>query len=478
VTAADPALPGPAGPAPVPAPARRPRWVRAALGWPATWLFLILSAVGVVVLAEAFGPAVVANPVASITAVVVFTLHGAIFFAIIRTVDWLEPEPRPLIFAALLWGGIIACSNALRANTALESILVKIAPLPFVRDWAAAIEGPTDEEILKTLGIVAIVLLARRQINSILDGVVYGAFVGLGFQEVENVTYSLNAVAQTGTDSVGPVFQMLFVRGLLAGLWSHTVYSAIAGAGVAYAVLRREKAWPVRIGVALLALLVAWSAHFLWNSPAVSAISDLPGGWGTIAALLLKGVVILTAFLVLLNLARRGEFRTLANGLASLRDPAIATPNEIGVLRRRRTRAVARWNAWVYAGRPASRAVKHLQRAQADLAVALRDDGAAVPARLPAVRVARQSLQQRNIADADGFRRSTVLGWVSLVAAFGTLIHPIVTLVPLGFLLLGVTNARRRRQRADPRLRTAVYLALTLSVVWLISFLARSTGLS
>jgi RsiW-degrading membrane proteinase PrsW (M82 family) len=449
---------------------------RSYLSWPATWLFVVLTIIGVVVLGRAFGPAVASNPVAFTAAVILFGIHAAVFIAIIRTVDWLEPEPKRYLALAMLWGGVIASSNALRANTAVESILVKIAPLDFVRDWAAAFEGPTDEEILKTLGIVAIVLLARPQINSILDGVVYGAFVGLGFQEVENLTYSLNAVAQAGTDSVGPVLQVFFVRGLLAGLWSHTVYSAIAGAGVAYAVLRRDKSWAVRIGMALLALFVAWCCHFLWNSPALSSISALPGGFGVIAAILLKGGLILGAFLILLYVVRRGEFRVLGSELARLRDPALATPGEIGALRTARLRGVARWNSWVLGGHPARLATKRLQRAQANLAVAMRDDTAAVPARIPGVRDARRRLLERGVTDANAIRRSTVLGWVSFVFSFGVLVNVFVAVVPVALLLIGVDTARRRHRRADPRLRTAVIMSLVFGVIWLIDFLARNAG--
>ncbi|HCU51907.1 MAG TPA: PrsW family intramembrane metalloprotease, partial [Micromonosporaceae bacterium] len=39
--------------------------------------------------------------------------------------------------------------------------------------------SPVIEELLKALGLVMIVLVARKQINSVLDGMVYGALTGL-----------------------------------------------------------------------------------------------------------------------------------------------------------------------------------------------------------------------------------------------------------------------------------------------------------
>ncbi|GIF65538.1 hypothetical protein Ais01nite_35730 [Asanoa ishikariensis] len=450
----------------------------AAARWPAVWFFVALTIGGIVILGIAFGPAIAEAPGAFVLAAVLFAIHGAVFVTIIRAVDWLEPEPRWLFAAALIWGGFVASANALRANTALESILVKMTSLGFVRDWAAAIEGPTDEEILKTLGIVMIVLLARRQINSVLDGVVYGAFVGLGFQEIENITYSLNAVAAAGDDSLAAVLQVFLVRGLLAGLWSHTVYSAIAGAGVAYAVLHRERSWFNRIGVALGALALAWLMHFLWNSPAAASLTDYAGTYGTLLVLLIKGLLILGTFLVLLHFFRKDEYEGVAGPLESLSNPWIATHNEILALRGWRSRGRARWNAYVYGGTRAYGRVRRLQRAQADLAVEMRDNGpAGFNTRLPELQRARYGVHELGITDADALHPTTTSGLISFVLAFAVLINPIFLILPLGFLVFGVARARSRRQRADPRLRTAAVLAVVFALAYLVSVIARAATL-
>ena len=83
--------------------------------------------------------------------------------------------------------------------------------------------------------LVMIALLAGSQINSVLDGFVYGALAGLGFQVVENIVFALNAVDLAGAgDRGGPVVATFLLRGFLGGLWSHTLFTALAGAGVAY----------------------------------------------------------------------------------------------------------------------------------------------------------------------------------------------------------------------------------------------------
>src|SRR6185436_12520369 len=114
---------------------------------------------------------------------------------------------------------------AIPGSAALENLIAKIGSTHLAADWGAALAGPTVEEIAKTLGIIAIVLIARTQINSVLDGVVYGAMVGLGFQIVEDIVYAVGAVALAGRgDSVQPVIATFLLRGFLSGIWSHTLF--------------------------------------------------------------------------------------------------------------------------------------------------------------------------------------------------------------------------------------------------------------
>ena len=140
---------------------------------------------------------------------------------------------------ALAWGGLVATAVAIPGSAALENLIAKLGSTRLAADWGAALAGPTVEEIAKTLGVVAIVLIARAQVNSVLDGVVYGAMVGLGFQTVENIVFAVGAVALAGQgDDVQPVVATFLLRGFLAGIWSHTMFGALAGAGIGYLVVR------------------------------------------------------------------------------------------------------------------------------------------------------------------------------------------------------------------------------------------------
>ncbi|BCJ65302.1 PrsW family intramembrane metalloprotease [Polymorphospora rubra] len=357
--------------------------IRQALPLPAFWLLAVLLLAGLVRIGTLLWAAFVEHPVATSVAVGLFALYAVPFWICVRALDFFEREPPVLLAAAFAWGGLVATSAAIPGSGALQNLLAKLHSTEFTAAWGAAVAGPTVEEVVKTLGVVAIVLVARAQVNSVLDGVVYGALVGLGFQVVEDVIYAVNAVVIAGgDDEVTPVVATFFVRGFLAGLWSHTLFGALAGAGIGYAVVRRDRSRPARTAMAGLALAGAWACHFLWNSP---LLADGPGagGFGLLLVLLAKGVPSLALILLVVRVARHREADYYTAQLAALGDPRIATPGELRALGLGHLRADARRHAYQRAGRPARRAVRRLQHAQARLAVELSRAAAAVPGAAP-----------------------------------------------------------------------------------------------
>jgi hypothetical protein len=212
-----------------------------------------------------------------------------------------------------------------------------------------------------------------------VDGFVYGALVGLGFQLIENIVFAVGAVAlNAGVDAVGPVIATFLVRGVLGGLWSHTLFTALAGAGVAYALVRRDRPRWQRITVAVALFGAAAGFHFLWNSPIFAGAADL-GLLGVAAVVLVKGIPALLVGITLLVAAERQEADYYAGLLAALGDSRIATRDEIATLVSPRRRVAERRRARLRLGWAGARAVGRLQRAQARLAAALaRDPGAEV----------------------------------------------------------------------------------------------------
>ncbi|MFC0526169.1 PrsW family intramembrane metalloprotease [Phytohabitans kaempferiae] len=350
-----------------------PAWAvaRKSLLLPAFWLVALLLAVGAARMAMLIRQAVAEYPVATITALALFAVYAVPFWLFVAALDYLEREPPLLLATAFAWGGLVATTVSAPGSVAIQNMLAKGHSPAFAAAWGSAIAGPTVEEVAKTLGIVVIVLIARAQINSVLDGVIYGSLVGLGFQVVEDIVYAVSAVNAAGRgDEVGPVLATFFVRGFLAGLWSHTLFSALAGAGVASVLVRTDRTLRFRIGVAVACFLGAWACHFVWNSPLLTVEAG-DNGYLLIAVLLTKGIPPLLAILLLVRTARHREADYYTQQLAALDDPDIATPAELNVLSMGHLRANARRHAYARAGVLGRRAVRRLQRAQARLALEL-----------------------------------------------------------------------------------------------------------
>jgi protease PrsW len=338
---------------------------------PAFWVLAGILLCGAVRLIGLWSSPLQRFPAATLTAIVLFALYAVPFWMFIASMDFLEREPPLLMATAFAWGAMVAATVAMPGNRAMLGLLAKVASPDYAASWGPAVVSPIIEELLKVLGIVMIVLVSRKQINSVLDGMVYGALIGLGFQVVENVFYAINAVElANGGDQVGPVVTTFFLRGFLAGLWSHTLYGAVAGAGIAWFLMRTDRSLAARVLGLAGGIGLAWAIHSIWNSPWLMDGFGR-GGWGVLIGLLVKGLPALFMVLAVLFLARTREADYYVAQLARLHDQALATRGELQTLRQGHLRADARRRGRRRAGRVGLKAVRDLQRAQAHLAVEL-----------------------------------------------------------------------------------------------------------
>ncbi|MFI7596281.1 PrsW family intramembrane metalloprotease [Actinoplanes sp. NPDC049681] len=336
---------------------------------PAFWIVLAVLLAGAWRMTTITAQFAAAYPWALVTATTLFAVLAVPFWFVVSELDFLEREPPALMVLAFAWGGLVATTVSIPGSAALDDIIAKLGSPHLAADWGAALAGPTVEEVAKTLGVVAVVLIAREQVNSVLDGVVYGAMVGLGFQIVEDIVYAMGAVALAGRgDHVEPVITTFLLRGFLSGVWSHTLFGALAGAGIGYLVVRGDRTLRTRLGVAMLAVLGAWASHVLWNSPLLrDGLGN--GAVALLAVLVLKGLPPLLLIWLLVRAAHDREADYYTAQLATLDDPELVTPAELEALKFGSRRASARWHARVRAGFRARAAVRRLQRAQARLAV-------------------------------------------------------------------------------------------------------------
>jgi RsiW-degrading membrane proteinase PrsW (M82 family) len=181
-------------------------------------------------------------------------------------IDHYEPEPRLALAAALLGGAVIAAYLSHTINGWLLAWTGTLTSADQARPLAAGFGAPIVEEIAKAATLVALVSLGRRRLDSALDGIVYGALIGIGFAFTENVIYLTFAALQGGPAGL---MQAVYTRALLGG-FNHAAFTATTGAALGYAwtAHRTRGRWLVpAIGLAL-----AIVQHVVWNAVASNAI--------------------------------------------------------------------------------------------------------------------------------------------------------------------------------------------------------------
>ena len=168
-------------------------------------------------------------------------------------------------------------------------------------DWQAGLTAPFVEESSKGLVFLLLMGLAPVVIRTAYDGLIVGAYVGLGFQVLEDMLYGQNAAAQSfGTNQVNNVLDSFVLRAA-TGVASHAVYTALFAAGVVYVI--GTAAQPQRVGRGVLLMLTAVVVHGVWD--ATSAVAD---GNALIVIALIVGLTVL-ALLILMLAIRWGSGR-------------------------------------------------------------------------------------------------------------------------------------------------------------------------
>lgn len=256
----------------------------------AFWLLAALIVNGLFYTINMFSMGLRVVPVTALLGILVWGIYTLLFLLVFRTLDLLEQHPPEAFVLAFAWGGLGAVYFAAPANIAIQSLCAKLVSPDFVALWGPAIAGPITEEFLKIAGVILLVLVARNQFQTYLSVLIVGAMAGLGFQVVENLSYTVNASMHFPLENqVSPVLINLLTRGLLSGLWSHAAYTTIASFGVAWFLLHPERSMAARIACALLCFALAWAMHFIWNSPWLEDLFD--GGYGDMAVMLaVKGI--------------------------------------------------------------------------------------------------------------------------------------------------------------------------------------------
>lgn len=173
-------------------------------------------------------------------------LCAAILALLIYRYDLYEKEPWPLLLLVLFAGGL----TGWLAGWIEDASLLAMGP----RRESIAIQAglaSLTEELLKLLVVLAVALIFRREFNDPLDGLIYGAFAGLG-AAVEESWFYLSLAGEPAAGMIGTEAIRLILHLFLGGL---------AGFGVGLARFRLPF-WP---GIFLAALSADLALHFAWD---------------------------------------------------------------------------------------------------------------------------------------------------------------------------------------------------------------------
>jgi protease PrsW len=283
---------------------------------------------------------------------------------VVHLLDRDEKEPWRLVLVATAWGAIVATSLVIWAEGVFQLWSVNaLVPGPGL-DASNAFSAGLLEELAKGVAVLLLYLVMRDEFHDVIDGIVYGAAVGLGFNFMESVGYMTYLYSLFGPYAAG--FQW-YHRQVLDLFFGHATFTALLGAGIGIArqlPTRRKQVIAIACG-----WLAAIAAHFAWDA----WLTFFPLGTGsfTLVQIHLRVLAMSGPFsavvIVLLVIGSRIEGRNLARQLAleAANGSGAIEPEEAPLLaspgRRLRARLAAGPRGYFQVGR--------LQRAQIALAL-------------------------------------------------------------------------------------------------------------
>ena len=331
--------------------------------------FLWVAVLDVYTFAHAAGPGVAA---ACAAASVPTTAFGLL---VVRRLDRNEKEPWRLVLVAAVWGAIVSTSLAFWGEAVWDLLFASsFIPGP-AADASTAYSAGIFEELAKGTAVLLLYLVMRDEFDDVVDGIVYGAAVGLGFNFMESIGYMTHVYAILAPEGSGVATAAVqwYWRQVIGLFLGHAAYTALIGAGVGIA--RQLPRLRQRVVVIACGFLAAIAAHFAWDAWQSLALS---GAQGPAAQLLLAHMrylfmvgpfvaVLLVLLAMGLELEGGALIRHLEEEAAS--GHGAVRPEEVRVLMSPRLRFRARVRALARGGPFAYLRLSRLQTAQLHLAM-------------------------------------------------------------------------------------------------------------
>ena len=179
----------------------------------------------------------------------------------VHVIDKWEPEPKRLLFFAFTWGAAVSIAVTLLIQPFFV-LGFQFSDVPDLQTYMATVQAPIVEEFAKSLGLLILLLIARRHFDGPVDGVVFAFTIAGGFAFTENILYFGRAVAESA-DPAGDFAQVFFLRGVMSP-FAHAIFTGTTGLIMGFAARR----WHAGASVAafFVGLLPAMFLHNRWNS--------------------------------------------------------------------------------------------------------------------------------------------------------------------------------------------------------------------
>lgn len=206
------------------------------------------------------------QPMIVLFSVAAAAIPALIYITIIYWFDRYEKEPAWLLGATFLWGAIPSILLALVLNALGSLPFYALGGEELGNVAGAILIAPFVEESVKGFALLAIFLVYRDEIDSLLDGIIYGAMVGMGFAVVENVFYFVEVYEQGGAGAWG---SLIFLRSIIFGL-NHSLFTAMTGLGLAIGRFSSNRV------VKVCAPIAGWSAAVFLHT-VHNLVSVFPG---------------------------------------------------------------------------------------------------------------------------------------------------------------------------------------------------------
>ncbi len=200
-----------------------------------------------------------------------------LFLVWMRSRERTEREPFRALLAIFFYGATVGVAAAFVLNTLFGTATWLYTGDTILADrLTAVLAAPFFEEAIKATGLALVIV--RREMNEMEDGIIYGAAVGLGFAASENMFYGVSNLAAGAELAV-----MIVAIRVFSSTVMHAASSALIGFGAGRAHMLHN-AWPHVVPYYLVAVALHAAYNLLVTEvPLVGFIAAIVMAWVALA---------------------------------------------------------------------------------------------------------------------------------------------------------------------------------------------------